>query len=110
MDAALEAAADGRVELPGDVGGAEDEDAARVVADAVHLNQELSFYAPRGFGLAFAAGPAQGVDFVDEDYGGFVFACEIEELFDEAEGGVWIVFSGKWLFCGAVGGGGWTGR
>ena len=81
MDAALEAAADGGVELPGDVGGAEDEDALGVAADAVHLDQEFGFDAPAGFGFAFAAGAAEGVDFVDEDYGGFVFAGHGEELF-----------------------------
>ena len=82
MDAALEAAADGRVELPGDVGGAEDEDALGVVADAVHLDEELGLDAAGGFGFAFAAGAAQGVDLVDEDDGGAVFAGEGEELFD----------------------------
>lgn len=38
MDAALEAATDRGVELPGDVGGTEDEDPGGVVADSVHLN------------------------------------------------------------------------
>ena len=81
MDAALEAAADGGVELPGDVCGAEDEDAFAVAADAVHLDKKLGFDAAGGFGFAFAAGAAEGIDFVDEDYGGAVFAGEGEELF-----------------------------
>jgi hypothetical protein len=41
VDAFLEAPFDRWVELPGDVGRAEDEDARLVVADAVHLDQEL---------------------------------------------------------------------
>lgn len=67
VDAALEAAADGAVELPGDVGCAEDEDGGRVVPDAVHLYEHFRLDATRGFGFAFAAVAAEGVDFVDED-------------------------------------------
>ena len=82
MDAALKPATDGSVELPGDVGGAQDEYPFGVVADAVHLDEELGFYSAGGFGFALAAGAAQGVDLVDEDDGGAVFAGEGEELFD----------------------------
>jgi hypothetical protein len=82
VDSALETAADGAVELPGDVGGAEDQHAFTVAADAVHLHEQLGLDAPRGFGFAFAARPAQRVDFVDEDDRGLVFAGEVEELFD----------------------------
>lgn len=78
----LEAAADSGVELPGDVCGAEDEHAAGVLAYAVHLYEELGFDAARGFGFAFAARAAEGVNFVDEDDGGLVFAGHGEELFD----------------------------
>ena len=85
MDAALEPATDGRVELPGDVGGAQDEDALGVVPHAVHLDEEFGLDAAGGFGFAFAAGTAEGVDFVDEDDGGAVFAGEGEELFDQAK-------------------------
>lgn len=85
VDAALEAAADGGVELPGDVGGSQDEDAARVLADAVHLHEQLRLDAPRGLGLAFASWAAQRVDFVDEDDGRFVFAGHGEELFDKSK-------------------------
>lgn len=84
VHAALEPPADGGVELPRDVGGAEDQHARRVLAHAVHLHQHLGLDASRGFGLAFAAGAAEGVDFVDEDDGGVVFACHVEELFDES--------------------------
>ena len=79
---ALESSPNGRVELPGDVCGAEDEHAPAILADAVHLHEHLCFYAARGFGFAFAAGAAQGVDLVDEDDGGFVFAGHVEELLD----------------------------
>jgi hypothetical protein len=46
------------------------------------LHEQLGLDAPRGFGFAFAARPAQRVDFVDEDDRGLVFAGEVEELFD----------------------------
>lgn len=84
MDAALEAAADGSVELPGDIGSAQDEHAARILADAIHLHQQLRLDAPRGFRLAFAAWAAECVDFVDEDDCRLVFAGHVEELFDES--------------------------
>jgi hypothetical protein len=45
------------------------------------LNEEFGFDTARGFGFAFAARAAEGVDFVDEDDAGFVFAGEVEELF-----------------------------
>ena len=79
----LEAAADGGVELPRDVGGAQDEHALAVLAHAVHLHQHLGLYPPRGLRLALAAGPAQGVDLVDEDDGGLVLAGHGEELLHE---------------------------
>lgn len=81
VDAALEAAADGRVELPGDICGTEHEDALAVLAYAVHLHEELGLDAPRGLRVAFAAGGAEGVDFVDEDDGRFVLARHGEEEF-----------------------------
>lgn len=81
MDAALEAPSYCRIELPGDVGGAEDEDTFAVAAHAVHLDKQLRFDAAGCFGFALATGTAEGVDFVDEDDGGLVFAGEVEELF-----------------------------
>lgn len=87
MDDALEAAEHGRVEAPGEVGGAKDEDPLVVVVDAVHLDEELGLDAARGLGLAaLAAGGAEGVDLVDEDYGGLGFAGHGEELLDESGG------------------------
>lgn len=67
MDTALEAATDGCVELPGNVGCAEDENAFGVAADTIHLYQHFSFDTARCFGLAFATGAAESVNFVDED-------------------------------------------
>lgn len=81
VDSALETATDGCVELPGDVRCAEDEHAARVLAYTVHLHEKLGLDAARRFGFAFATGAAEGVDFVDEDDGGLVFACHVEQLF-----------------------------
>ena len=84
MDATLESTTDSGVELPGDVCCAEDEDAGGVVAYAVHLDEHFGFDAAGGFGFAFATGAAEGVDFVDEDDGGLVFASHGEELFYES--------------------------
>jgi hypothetical protein len=82
VDSPLETAADGAVELPGDVGGAEDQHALAVAADAVHLHEQLGLDASGGFGFAFTARAAERVDFVDEDDRGTVFAGKVEELFD----------------------------
>jgi hypothetical protein len=63
----LETSSNRGVELPGDVGGAKDEHSFAIAADAVHLHEEFGFDAAGGFGFAFAAGAAEGVDFVDKD-------------------------------------------
>ena len=80
MDAPLEAAPDGGVELPGNIRGAEDENAFGVFAHAVHLHEQLGLDASRGFGFTFAAGAAERIDFVDEDDRRFVFARHTKEL------------------------------
>ena len=82
MDSTLKAPSDRGVELPGDVCRAEDEHTLGVASHAVHLHEEFGLDAPRGFGFAFAARAAKGINFVDEDDGGFIFAREVEELFD----------------------------
>ena len=81
MDSSLETSAYCCVELPGDVRCAEDENAFGVAAYPVHLDQEFGFDASGSFGFAFTARAAEGVDFVDEDDGGFVIAGHVEELF-----------------------------
>lgn len=48
---------DGGVELPGDVGGAEDEDAGCIVSYTVHLDEHLGLYPSAGFALTFAPSP-----------------------------------------------------
>ncbi len=89
VDAFLEATAHGRVERPREVGGRQYQDAVVVIADAVELDQELSLHAGGKLvgavtgAAAFAVG-AQRVDLVDEDYGGFLFARELEKTADEA--------------------------
>lgn len=97
VHAALEAAADGGVELPRDVGRAQHQHARRVLAHAVHLHQHLGLDAPRRLGLAFAARAAERVDLIDEDDGGVVFAGHVEELFDESVQG-WSLL----VLCAAV--------
>lgn len=87
MHATLETPADGRVELPGNVGRAEDEHTLAIFAYAVHLDEHFRFYPARGFGFAFPAGPAERVDLVDEDDGRLVLAGHGEELADEPGGG-----------------------
>lgn len=83
MHTSLETTTNGGVELPWDVGGAEDKHACRVFSDTVHLDQHFGLNAARGLGFTLASGTAKGVDFVDEDDGGFVLARHVEELFDE---------------------------
>ena len=80
MHSSLEASPYRRIELPGNVCRAQDEHAFGVATYTVHLYEELGLDTSGGFGLAFAAGAAEGVDLVDEDDAGFVFAGEVEEL------------------------------
>lgn len=87
MHTPLEAPTNRIIELPRDIRGAEDEDALGILAYAVHLHQHLCFDAAGGFGLAFVAGAAQGVDFVDEDDRGLVLAGHGEELLYQSGGG-----------------------
>jgi hypothetical protein len=77
----LETAADGRVELPGDICCAENEHATWVLTYTVHLNEQLGFDTSRCFRLAFASGTAESVDFVDEDDGRLVLTSHAEQLF-----------------------------
>lgn len=82
VDALLEAAPDGGVQGPGEVRRGEEEDAVVVVAEAVHLDEEFGLEAGcvLGVGGAAVAVAAEGVDFIDEDDGGFLFPREGEEL------------------------------
>ena len=80
MYPSLESSPDRSVELPRDIGCAEDEDTFRVFAYTVHLDKKFGFYAPRSFGFAFTTGAAECIDFVYEDDGRFVFASKVEEL------------------------------
>lgn len=84
MDTALEAATDSGVELPWDVGGSEDKNPGGIVTDTVHLYKHLGFDSSAGFTLAFAAGTAEGVDFINKDDGWLIFAGHSEQLFYEA--------------------------
>ena len=78
VNTTLKPTSDGRVQLPGDVGGAEDQNAARIVTDAVHLNQEFRLDSSRRFRFAFAPWSAERVDFVNEDDRRFVLPRHIE--------------------------------
>jgi hypothetical protein len=85
VDALLEAAADGGVQHPGQVGGGQGQHALVVVADAVHLHQELGLHAGRVLArrVARIAAAGQRVDLVDEDDGRAILAREAEEVADE---------------------------
>lgn len=65
----LEPSAHGRVEAPGVVGGSEDEDLAFLVADALHLHEELGLDSPAGLVFVVRAGRDERVYLVDEDDG-----------------------------------------
>jgi hypothetical protein len=79
VDRAREAAAaeEGRVELIGPVGGADDEDAA-LTCDAVDLGEQLIDVTV--VHLELAAGAGDCVDLVDEDDRGTVLTCPLEHL------------------------------
>jgi len=83
MYLALKAPSDSGIERPGEIRSAEDEDTGVVVANAVHLDEQLGFEAGevRG-GCAGRARTAEGVDLIDKNYGGFFLAGELEEEFD----------------------------
>lgn len=72
--------------MPGDIGGAEDEDTGGVVSYAVHLNEHLGLYPSACFALAFAPCAAQCINLVDKDDRGLVLARHCEQLFDEPVG------------------------
>jgi hypothetical protein len=63
----LETAANGGIELPGDIGCAKNQHALAVLPHSVHLHQHFGFYPPRRFGFTFTSGAAKSVDLVDED-------------------------------------------
>ena len=64
VDSFLESSTDRGVQDPGDVGRAEDEDAVVVVANALHLDQELGLDPPSRFALVVRPGRAERVDLV----------------------------------------------
>ena len=79
VDTLLETPADGRVEPPGDVGGGEDEDAVGVVADTVHLDEELGLDAAGRLTLVVGTGRAERIDLIDEDDAGTLGTGHVEE-------------------------------
>ena len=83
IDSLLETTSDGRVKLPRDVRGTQDEDTIVVCADTVHLDEELSLDAPRGLILALTSASAERVNLIYEDDGRFVLSRKLEELLDE---------------------------
>jgi len=98
VDALLEAPPHGRVELPGQVRGADDDQPAVVVAHAVHLHEELGLDAVgAGAAVTGVARAAQGFNLVYEDDGGLALAGELEEEFDESEGDDGSEIVGHWL-------------
>jgi len=83
INSSLESSPDGGIESPGQVGGSEHQHTLVVVADSLHLDQELGLDPPRGLVLAVGSGPAERVDLVDEDDGGFLLPGHLEEGFDQ---------------------------
>lgn len=57
--------------MPGDVGGTEYKYTSVVMADAIHLNEELRFDSSRPFGLSLIPSAGQRVHFIYEDNGRF---------------------------------------
>jgi hypothetical protein len=72
------------VELPGDIGCAQDQNALGVFADTVHLYKQFGFDTSGRLGFSFATRDAQSVDLVNEDDGRLVFTCHIEKLLNQS--------------------------
>jgi hypothetical protein len=81
----LESSPNRCVQLPWDVGRAEDKDTLRVLAHAIHLDQELGLDSSRGFRFTFTARPTQSIDLVDKDDGRLVLSSHAEQLLDETK-------------------------
>ena len=79
----LKSPPDGGVQDPGNVGGAEHQDPVVIVADALHLDEELRLDPPRRLGLVVRPLPGQAVHLVDEDDAGFVLPRHLEQVLDE---------------------------
>lgn len=84
MDFPLEPPPHCRIQTPGQIRRAKDKHPLVFVPDTVHLDQKLGFHAialfSRGYVVAIAA---EGLDLVDEDYGGFVLAGHVEQCLDK---------------------------
>ena len=76
-------AAEGGIDLPGDAGGGDDEDALVPAARALHLEEELRGEVPVRVAQVVAV-PAVDVELVEEDDGGGGGAGEVEEAVDGA--------------------------
>jgi hypothetical protein len=85
MYSPLKPSSDGCVQLPGNVRRSENENTFRVLSNTVHLDEKFGLDTPTRFALAFASRSTESVYFVDEDNGGFVFAGQVEELFDQSD-------------------------
>lgn len=81
MYSALETSADGRIELPRNVGSTKDQYALRVTTHTVHLHEKLCLDTSRGLGFTFTSRTTEGVDLVDKDNGWLVLASHVEKLF-----------------------------
>ena len=69
---------DSVIQSPRDVCGPKDKYTGVIVANAVHLNQKLRLNTSRTFRFALATGPGEGIDFVDENDGRFIFSRHLE--------------------------------
>lgn len=86
VDALLESTANGRVEDPRYVCGAENENAIGVIAHALHLHQKLGLDASHAVVLVVRSRRAHRIDLVNEDNGGLVLAGQFEEILDQLLG------------------------
>ena len=84
VDTFLKSSSDSVIKLPGHVGSTEHQDTVHIVADTLHLDEELCFDATGGVILAFATLAAQRVDLINEDNGWLALSCHLEELLDQS--------------------------
>lgn len=76
----LETSPDGGVEDPWDVGGSKHQNAFGVIANSLHLNQELRLDASSTFALILGTRRAQRVHLVDKYNAGLVRARQLKEI------------------------------
>lgn len=84
VDSFLESSKNTRVERPGSIRRAENQDALRILAHTVHLHKELGLDTSAAFALRVRSGRTQRVYLIDEDDARVMASAEFEEISHQA--------------------------